>query len=119
GRLGTWSIDGRRSMLVLGDGPRPRSSGGCASWRTAPDDCEVAVVRNFLRDIRPPHDVTTLTLLRSDGRQASVLVDVVRTGRDGSVRLCGPLDLRYAESGWRVVAAPGLRELDPNVKCVP
>src|SRR5262245_54610774 len=108
GRLGTWSIDGRRSVLVLGERASQRAHGECANWRTAPADCEVAAVRDFLRDIRPPHDVTTLTLLRTDGERASVLVDVVRDGRSGRARLCGPMDLRYADTGWRVVAAPGL-----------
>jgi hypothetical protein len=119
GQLGTWSIDGRRSVLVLGERPSPRSRGECANWRTAPDDCEVAVVRDFLRDIRPPHDVTTLTLLRSNGEHASVLVDVVRDGRSRTARLCGPIDLRHAETGWRVVAAPGLREVGTDVQCRP
>ena len=118
-RLGTWSIDSRRGVLVLGERPSQRSRGECANWQTAADDCEVAVVRDFLRDIRPPHDVTMLTLLRSDGEHASVLVDVVRDGRSRSARLCGPMDLRNAETGWRVVAAPGLREVGPHVQCDP
>jgi hypothetical protein len=117
--LGTWSIDSRRGVLVLGERPRRRPRGECADWRTAADDCELAVVRDFLRDIRPPHDVTTLTLLRSDGERASVLVDVVREGRSRTARLCGPMDLRYAETGWRVVAAPGLREVGPDFRCLP
>jgi hypothetical protein len=118
-RLGTWSIDSRRGVLVLGERSNLRPPGECADWRTAPDDCEVAVVRDFLRDIRPPHDVTTMTLLRSDGQHASVLVDVVRGGRRITARLCGPMDLRYAETGWRVVAAPGLREVGLDVECLP
>jgi hypothetical protein len=116
-RLGTWSIDGRRSVLVLGE--RPNRRGECANWRTAPDDCEVAVVRDFFRDVRPPHDVATMTLLRSDGQHASVLVDVVRDGRRRTSRLCGPIDLRHRFTGWRVVAAPGLREIGPDVQCLP
>jgi hypothetical protein len=118
-RLGTWSIDGRRAVLVIGASPRRRASAECANWRTAPDDCEVAAVRDFLRDVRPPHEVTTLELLRSDGERASVLVDVVRDGRRGTARLCGPMDLRYADTGWRVVAAPGLREVAPDARCRP
>jgi hypothetical protein len=118
-RLGTWSIDSRRSVLVPGDRPRQRSRAECADWLTAPGECEVAVVRDFLRGVRPRHDVTKLSLLRSDGENASVLVDVVRDGRRRTVRLCGPMDLRYAETGWRVVAAPGLRELGPDAQCAP
>src|SRR5262245_5828378 len=116
-RLGTWSIDSRRSVLVLGERPVQRSRRECANWRTAPDDCEVAVVRDFLRDVRTPHDVTALALLRSDGQHASVAVDAVRDGRSRTARLCGPMDLRHAETGWRVVAAPGLREVGPDVQC--
>ena len=119
GRLGAWSIDNRRSVLVLGEPPGERSPGECANWRTAQSECEVAVVRDFLRDVRPPHDVTQLTLLRSDGRHAAVLVDVVRDGRMASARLCGPMDLRRAETGWRVVGASGLREVDRDAPCRP
>jgi hypothetical protein len=118
-RLGAWTVDGRRAVLVLGTPPRERSSVECADWRTAPADCEVAAVRDFLRDIRPPHDPTRLTLVRSDGERASVLVDVVRDGRRGTARLCGPMDLRRAETGWRVVAASGLYEVGPDVPCRP
>jgi hypothetical protein len=118
-RLGPWSIDGRRAVLVVGESSGKRPSAECASWRTAPDDCEVAAVRDFLHDIRPPHDVTALELLRSDGEHASVLVDVVRDGRRGPARLCGPMDLRRADTRWRVVAAPGLREIGPDARCRP
>jgi gag-polyprotein putative aspartyl protease len=118
-RLGTWTIDGRRAVLALGEPPRRRPSAECADWRTAPDDCEVAAVRDFLRDIRPPHDPTRLTLLRSDGERAAVLVDVVRAGLRRTARLCGPMDLRRAETGWRVVAASGLYEVGPDVPCRP
>jgi len=118
-RLGTWSIDGRRSVLVLGERPSRRPGSECTDWRTAPDDCEVAVVRDFLRGVRPRHDVTTLKLLRSDGWEASVLADVVRDGRGRTARLCGPIDLRHRFTGWRVVAAPGLREVGPDVRCLP
>jgi hypothetical protein len=118
-RLGIWSIDDRRGVLVVGERSRPRPSAECANWRTAPADCEVAAVRNFLREIRPPHDVTSLSLLRSDGERASVLVDAVRDGRRGTARLCGPMDLRRAETGWRVVAASGLYEVGPDVPCRP
>jgi hypothetical protein len=119
GRLGMWSIDNRRSVLVLGELPGERSRGECANWRTAHRECEVAVVRDFLRDVRPRHDVTKLTLLRSDGEHASVLVDVVRDGRRQTARLCGPMDLRRAETGWRVVGASGLREVAPSARCPP
>lgn len=119
GRLGVWSIDNRRSMLILGPRPAEPFQGGCANWRTAQGQCEVAVVRDFLRDVRPRHDVTKLTLLRSDGEQASVLVDVVRDGRRTTARLCGPMDLRRADTGWRVVGASGLREVDPGAPCLP
>jgi hypothetical protein len=118
-RLGTWSIDSRRAVLVVGEPSRKRPSAECANWRTAPDDCEVAAVRDFLRDVRPPHEVTMIELLRSDGERASVLVDVVRDGRRGAARLCGPMNLRYADTGWRVVAAPGLREVAPDAACRP
>ena len=118
-RLGTWSIDGRRAVLVVGASGRRRASAECANWRTAPDDCEVAAVRDFLRDVRPPHEVTTLELLRSDGERASVLVDVIRDGHRRAARLCGPMELRYADTGWRVVAAPGLREIGPDARCHP
>jgi hypothetical protein len=119
GRLGVWSIDNRRDVLVLEERPGERSGGECTNWRTAHGECEVAVVREFLRDVRPPHDVTRLTLLRSDGQHASVLVDVIRDGRAKTARLCGPMDLRRAETGWRVVGASGLREVGPDARCLP
>jgi len=119
GRLGVWSIDNHRSVLVLGPRPAERSLAECANWRTAHDECEVAVVRDFLRDVRPPHDVTKLTLLRSDGQRASVLVDVVRDGHTKTARLCGPMDLRRADTGWRVVGATGLLEVAPGARCLP
>jgi len=120
GQLGAWSIDNRRSMLVLGGAPTEAPSNGCTDWRTAPGECEVAVVRDYLRGVRPPHQVTKLRLLGSDGRRASVFVDAVRVnGPRRSARLCGPLDLRRADTGWRVVGASGLREIDPAARCVP
>jgi hypothetical protein len=119
GRLGVWSIDNRRSVLVLGPRPAAPPAGDCADWRTAQGECEVAVVRDFLRDVRPPHDVTKLTLLRSDGDHASVLVDAVRDGRTKMARLCGPMDLRRADGGWRVVGASGLLEVDRGARCLP
>jgi gag-polyprotein putative aspartyl protease len=119
GGLGVWSIDNRRGVLMLGERPREPSRGACENWRTAQGDCEVAVVRDFLRDVRPPHDVTKLTLLRSDGERAHVLVDVVRAGPRKTARLCGPVDLRRAETGWRVVGASGLREVGPGAQCLP
>src|SRR5262249_12644734 len=33
-RLGTWSIDGRRNVLVVGEGPSARPPRACANWRT-------------------------------------------------------------------------------------
>jgi hypothetical protein len=119
GHLGVWSIDNRRGVLMLGERPREPFRGRCEDWRTAEGECEVAVVRDFLRDVRPPHDVTKLTLLRSDGEQAAVLVDVVRDGHRRAARLCGPMDLRRAETGWRVVGASGLREVGPGARCPP
>jgi hypothetical protein len=118
-RLGEWSIDNRRSSLVLRERPREASRAGCANWRTAPSECEVGVVRDFLRDVRPLHAVTKLTLLRSNGVHASVFADVVREGRKRTVHLCGPMDLRRAETGWRVVGASGLREVEPSDRCRP
>lgn len=110
-RLGAWSIDYRRSALVLLDEPphqTPRA--GCADWRTAPGACEVAVVRDYLRSARPPHEVTRLRLLRSDGTYAAVFVDAVREGRAATARLCGPMELRRSDAGsWRVYRAAGLR----------
>jgi predicted aspartyl protease len=117
-RLGTWSIDSRRSMLVIGDGSGEPSRAQCANWQTAPGGCEVGAVRDFLRDLRPRYDVTKLRLLRSDGRHASVLVDVVRNGRTRTARLCGAMDLRHGDTEWRVIAASQLREVDPGVQCV-
>ena len=120
GRLGAWSIDNRRSMLVLGAPVTEASSRSCSDWRTAPGECEVAVVRDYLREVRPPHQVTKLRLLGSDGRRAAVFVDVVRrNGPRRSARLCGPMDLRRAATGWRVVGASGLREVDLAARCVP
>jgi hypothetical protein len=58
-------------------------------------------------------------LLHTDGENASVLVDAVRDGRRGRARLCGPMDLRRADTGWRVVAAPGLREIGADARCRP
>ncbi len=120
GRLGTWSIDNRRSTLVLGGPAGEASRATCSDWRTAPGGCEVAVVRDYLREVRPPHQVTKLRLLGSDGRRAAVFVDVVRwNGPRRSARLCGPMDLRRADTGWRVVGASGLREVDPAARCFP
>ena len=119
GRLGAWSIDNRRSRLVLGEPAREPSPAACSNWRTAKSECEVAVVREFLREVRPPHDVTKLTLLRSDGRSAAVLGDVVRDGHTKTARLCGPMDLRRADAEWRVVGASGLREVDADARCLP
>jgi hypothetical protein len=118
-RLGEWSIDNRRGSLVLRGGPREASREECANWRTAPSECEVGVVRDFLRDVRPPHVVTELTLLRSNGAHASVFADVVREGHTTTVHLCGPMDLRRAETGWRVVGAAGLREVESSDPCRP
>jgi gag-polyprotein putative aspartyl protease len=119
GRLGAWSIDNRRGALVFGERRGEPSSAECANWRAAPDECEVAVVRDYLRSVRPPHEVTKLTLLRSRGAYASVLVDAVRKSGDTRARLCGPMDLRLAETGWRVFGASGLREVGPADRCPP
>jgi predicted aspartyl protease len=116
-RLGEWSIDNRRGSLVLRERPGEASRVRCANWRTAPSECEVGVVRDFLRDVRPPHVVSELTLLRSNGVQASVFADVIRKGHAMPVHLCGPMDLHRAETGWRVVGASGLRQVAPSHRC--
>jgi hypothetical protein len=118
-RLGAWSIDNRRAMLVLGDAAA-RPPPGCLSWQTAPPTCAVAAVRDHFRDARPRYDVTSLVLLRSDGARATVLADVLR--RDGSrtpVRLCGQIELRHAATGWRVTGADALREISDDGRCLP
>ncbi len=65
GRLGRWSIDNRRGVLVLGERDAEGSGPGCLSWQTAPDTCAVAAVRDHFRDARPRYDVTSLVLLRT------------------------------------------------------
>jgi hypothetical protein len=57
-------------------------------------------------------------LLRSDGERACVLDDAVRDGRRRTARLCGPMDLRRAEAGRRVVAS-GLYEVGRDAPCRP
>lgn len=117
GRLGTWSIDNRRRMLVLGDGARPAA---CLSWQTAPDECAVAAVRDHFRDARVRHDVRSLVLLRSAATSATVLADVVtRDGDRPPTRSCGPIELRRDGTGWRVVSMKGLQDVGLRDRCLP
>src|SRR5262245_14418171 len=62
-RLGAWSIDNRRGVLVLGERGGDGASTGCLSWRTAPSSCAVAAARDHFRDMRPRHDITSLVLV--------------------------------------------------------
>jgi hypothetical protein len=119
-RLGAWSIDNRRAVLVLGDAGAAGSPPGCLRWQTAPPTCAVAAVRDHFRDARPRYDVSSLVLLRSDAAGATVLADVLR--RDGSrtpVRLCGQIELRHAATGWHVARADALREISAAGRCLP
>jgi hypothetical protein len=119
-RLGAWTIDNRRNVLVLAERGSGSSDRGCQHWRTAPSTCAVAALRDFFRDVRPPHDVTNLLLLDSDGDRATVLVDVVRlAGRRPEARLCGPMHLRRETTGWRITGEAGLREIRRDARCVP
>jgi hypothetical protein len=119
-RLGAWTIDNRRNVLVLAERGSGSSDRGCQHWRTAPSSCAVAALRDFFRDVRPPHDVTNLLLLDSDGDRATVLVDVVRlAGRQPEARLCGPMHLRREATGWRIAGEAGLREIRRDARCVP
>jgi hypothetical protein len=119
-RLGTWTIDNERGVLVLA-GTAPGASGKeCSSWRTAPSTCAVGAMRDFFRDVHPRHDVTSLRLLESDGDRATVLVDVVRpAGRRHPARLCGPMQLRRESERWRVAGGADLREIPSGARCVP
>jgi predicted aspartyl protease len=118
-RLGAWSIDNRRSVLVLGE-RQAEGPGQCLSWQTAPATCAVAAARDYFRDARPRHDVTSLVLVRTDGDRATVLADVLRRdGRRAPVRLCGQVTLARAGTGWRVASATRLRELGSEARCVP
>src|SRR6516225_2268047 len=62
-RLGAWTIDNRRNVLVLAERGGGNPDAGCEHWQTAPPTCAVAALRDFFRDVRPPHDVTNLRLL--------------------------------------------------------
>lgn len=120
-RLGAWSIDNRRGVLVLGEsGANGSGPTGCLSWQTAPDTCAVAGARDHFRNTRPRHDVKSIVLLASDGDRATVLVDVLRRD-DGRapVRLCGPMQLRRAGTGWRLADAPALRQIGSDDRCLP
>src|SRR5262249_35008307 len=70
-RLGAWTIDNRRNVLVLAERGGGNPDAGCEHWRTAAPTCAVAALRDFFRDVRPPHDVTNLRLLASDGARAT------------------------------------------------
>ena len=119
-RLGAWSIDNRRSVLVLGDRAPNASVTGCLSWQTAPPACAVAAVRDYFRDAHPRHDVTSLVLVANGREDATVLGDVVRR-EDGRapVRLCGPIRLRRTGTGWRLAGAPRLRDIGSEARCLP
>jgi len=120
-RLGAWSIDNRRGVLVLGEsGTKGPSPTACLSWQTAPDTCAVAGARDHFRNTRPRHDVKSIVLLASDGDRATVLVDVLRRD-DGRapIRLCGPMRLRHAGTGWRLAEAPALRQIGGDDRCLP
>lgn len=117
GRLGTWSIDNRRRVLVLGEGARPAA---CLSWQTAPGECAVAAVRDHFRDARVRHDVQSLVLLRSAATGATVLADVVRLDGDRPpARACGPVDVRREGAGWRVVSTKAMQEVGLRDRCLP
>jgi Aspartyl protease len=119
-RLGTWSIDNRRGVLVLEEGVAGAPSTGCLSWRTAPATCAVAAARDYFRDTRPRHDITSLVLLASTGDRAIVLIDVLRLDdRREPARLCGPVRMRRAGDGWRLDGAPTLREIGRGARCLP
>jgi gag-polyprotein putative aspartyl protease len=119
-RLGAWSIDNRRSVLVLGERQAEGAGQWCLSWQTAPATCAVAAARDYFRDTRPRHDVTSLVLLRTDGDRATVLADVLRRdGRRAPVRLCGQVTLARAGTGWRVASTTTMHELGRDARCVP
>jgi len=119
-RLGTWTIDNRRSVLVLAERGAASSDTACSNWRTAPPTCAIAAMRDFFRNVRPGYDVTSLRLLESDGDHATVLVDVVRlAGRRAPARLCGPMELRRESTRWRVAGEAALREIPSGARCTP
>jgi len=119
-RLGTWRIDNRRGVLVLDESPAGAPGTGCLSWRTAPATCAVAGARDYFRDARPRHDVVSLVLLDTAGDRATVLSDVLRLdGHRAPVRLCGPIKMRRAPTGWSVDGAPTLREIGAGARCLP
>jgi hypothetical protein len=118
-RLGTWTIDNDRGVLVL-TSPPPAAGKECSRWRTAPPTCAVGAMRDFFRDVRPRHDVTSLRLLESDADSAIVLVDVVRpAGLRHQARLCGPMQLHRESERWRVAGEADLREIPSGARCVP
>jgi hypothetical protein len=119
-RLGTWSIDNRRGVLVLGESAASSADTGCLSWRTAPTTCAVAAARDYFRDARPRHDVTSLVLLDTAADRATVLIDVLRLAdRRAPVRLCGPIKMRRAGTAWRLDGTPALREIGAAARCLP
>jgi hypothetical protein len=119
-RLGTWSIDNRRGVLVLEESAAGAPATGCLSWRTAPATCAVAAARDYFRDARPRHDITSLVLLASTGDRATVLIDVLRVDDHREpARLCGPVRVRRAGDGWRLDGAPALREIGRRARCLP
>src|SRR5262245_1242010 len=118
-RLGAWSIDNRRGVLVLGERGGDGAGSGCLSWRTAPSSCAVAAVRDHFRDMRPRHDVTSLVLVAGGADRATVLADVVRRDdRRTPVRLCGPIQLRRAGTGWQLAGSAALREIASDARCL-
>jgi hypothetical protein len=120
-RLGAWSIDNRRGVLVLGEsGTKGSGPPACLSWQTAPDTCAVAGARDHFQNTRPRHDVKSIVLLASAGDRATVLVDVLRRD-DGRApaRLCGLMQLRRAGTGWRLAEAPALRQIGSDDRCLP
>jgi hypothetical protein len=119
-RLGAWSIDNRRNVLVLGDRGGDRPDPGCLSWRTAPATCAVAAIRDHFRDLRQRHDVRSLVLLATDGEQATVLADVDRFDDRGTpLRLCGPIHVRRDGTSWRLAGPLALREIGERARCLP
>jgi hypothetical protein len=115
GQLGAWSIDNRRSVLVLGDGAPPAV---CHDWWTAPSDCAVGAAREHLEAAR--YVVASLVLLSSDATRATVVAEVsTPDGTQLPARRCGPIELQRSGPGWRVTATTGLREVGPRDRCLP
>jgi hypothetical protein len=115
GRLGAWSIDNRRGVLVVGDGAQPPT---CRDWWTAPSDCAVGAARTHLEAAR--YDVASLVLLRSTATRATVAAEVsTPDGAQPATRRCGPIELERSGPGWRVTATSGLSAVGPRDRCVP